>query len=387
MVDPLPAQQDKLVGLFPGIGIFGETSAGAVDGADIVVLAVKPQQMRVAAQALASYVPDVSVVMSIAAGVRMADIGRWLGGFPRLVRAMPNTPALIGEGISGAFALPEAGARGRKLAQRVLEGVGEVLWVGNEELLDAITGVSGSGPAYVFYFLEGLEQAARELGFSKADARMLAYATFTGTVELARRLGAGAGHTARASDVQGRHHGTGNRCAGSGRVKEHFVAAVKAATARARKWATRWAPKASGTMAEQVTRYLLDVVFGLFTYALLLRFAMQLLRAPFRNPLGQAVIALTDWIVKPLRKVLPGCEGRGLGVAGRAVSCSSSCGSSRTTSFSAASACSVRACRSCCGDAGGAGQGRDLAADRDGVRAGDPVVGRSRRAAFRLSMR
>jgi pyrroline-5-carboxylate reductase len=234
VVDPLPAQQDKLVGLFPGIGIFGETSAGAVDGADIVVLAVKPQQMRVAAQALASYVPDVAVVMSIAAGVRMADIGRWLGGFPRLVRAMPNTPALIGEGISGAFALPEAGARGRKLAQRVLEGVGEVLWVGNEEMLDAITGVSGSGPAYVFYFLEGLEQAARELGFSKADARMLAYATFTGTVKL------GAGSELEPGILRAQvtsKGGTTERAIGvleAGCVKEHFVAAVKAATARAR---------------------------------------------------------------------------------------------------------------------------------------------------------
>ncbi|HQR11265.1 MAG TPA: pyrroline-5-carboxylate reductase [Casimicrobiaceae bacterium] len=234
VVDPLPAQQDKLVGQFPGIGIFGETSAGAIDGADIVVLAVKPQQMRSAAQALSSYVPDVPVVMSIAAGVRLADIGRWLGGFPRLVRAMPNTPALIGEGISGAFALPEAGARGRKLAQRVLEGVGDVLWVGSEELLDAITGVSGSGPAYVFYFLEGLEQAARELGFSKADARKLAYATFAGTVKL------GAGSDLEPGILRAQvtsKGGTTERAIGvleAGSVKEHFVAAVKAATARAR---------------------------------------------------------------------------------------------------------------------------------------------------------
>ena len=138
VVESLASQQDKLVGRFPGIGIFGEASAGAIDGADIVVLAVKPQQMRDAAQSVAAHVADVPVVMSIAAGVRLADMSRWMNGYPRLVRAMPNTPALIREGISGAFALPDAGARGRKLAQRVLEGVGTVLWVVREELLDAV---------------------------------------------------------------------------------------------------------------------------------------------------------------------------------------------------------------------------------------------------------
>jgi len=234
VIEPLRSQQDKLVGRFPGVGIFGEASAGAIDGADLLVLAVKPQQMREAAQAVARYVTDVTAVMSIAAGVRLADISRWLGGYPRLVRAMPNTPALIREGISGAFALPEAGARGRKLAQRVLEGVGGVLWVINEDMLDAITGVSGSGPAYVFYFLEGLEQAAQDLGFTKADARTLAYATFAGTVKLAQgselepailraQVTSKGGTTERAITML-----EGDA------VKARFVAAVKAAAARAK---------------------------------------------------------------------------------------------------------------------------------------------------------
>ncbi len=234
VVDPVPTQQDKLVGLFPGIGIFGETSAGAVEGADIVVLAVKPQQMREATRSLASNVADVTVVMSIAAGVRLADISRWLDGFPRLVRALPNTPALIREGISGAFAPPDAGARGRKLAERVLDGVGAVLWVNNEDLLDAITAVSGSGPAYVFYFLEGLEQAARELGFSKEDARTLAYATFAGTVKL------GAGSELEPGILRAQvtsKGGTTERAMSvleASAVKTSFVAAVKAAAARAK---------------------------------------------------------------------------------------------------------------------------------------------------------
>ena len=234
VVESLSSQQDKLVGSFPGIGIFGEASAGAIDGADILVLAVKPQQMREAAQSIAAHVPGVPVVMSIAAGVRLADMSRWMSGYSRLVRAMPNTPALIREGISGAFALPDAGARGRKLAQRVLEGVGAVLWVVREELLDAVTGVSGSGPAYVFYFLEGLEQAAQELGFTKEEARTLAYATFAGTMKLASGSELEPGILRAQVTSKG---GTTERAIGmleTELVKTHFVAAVKAAAVRAK---------------------------------------------------------------------------------------------------------------------------------------------------------
>lgn len=234
VVEPVREQQDNLGRLFPGIGLFGEASAGAVDGADIVVLAIKPQMLREAAQAVARHVADVPVVMSIAAGVRLADISSALGGHPRLVRAMPNTPALIREGISGVFALPEAGARGRKLAQRVLEAVGTVLWVVREDLLDAVTGVSGSGPAYVFYFLEGLEQAAQELGFSKADARTLAYATFNGSVKLASSSELEPAILRVQVTSKG---GTTERAIGmleADNIKARFVTAVKAAAARAK---------------------------------------------------------------------------------------------------------------------------------------------------------
>jgi pyrroline-5-carboxylate reductase len=234
VVEPLRPQQDKLVGLFPGVGIFGEASAGAVDGADIVVLAIKPQQMREAAQALASLVADVPVVMTIAAGVRLADLSRWMGGYPRLVRAMPNTPALVREGISGAFALPDAGARGRELAERVLEGVGKVLWLVREDLLDAVTGVSGSGPAYVLYFLEALEQAAQDLGFTKAEARTLAYQTFAGTIRLAS--GSELEPAILRAQVTSKG-GTTERAIGlleADAVKSRFVAAVKAAAGRAK---------------------------------------------------------------------------------------------------------------------------------------------------------
>jgi pyrroline-5-carboxylate reductase len=149
------------------------------------------------------------------------------------VRAMPNTPALVGAGISGAYAAVEVDAAGRDLAGHVLAAVGEVVWVPREEMLDAVTGISGSGPAYAFYFLEGLEEAARDLGFATADARKLAYATFAGAIKLAQaspespatlraQVTSKGGTTERAL----RHLDERN-------VKAHFIAAVKAAAARA----------------------------------------------------------------------------------------------------------------------------------------------------------
>jgi pyrroline-5-carboxylate reductase len=161
----------------------------AIGDAALVVLAVKPQQMREACAALAPHVSGARAVLSIAAGTRIADIARWLGGYDRVVRAMPNTPALVGAGISGVFAPAAVDAAGRAEAQAVLEAAGEVVWCDDESTLDAITGLSGSGPAYVFYFLEHMERAARGLGLSAADARRLACRTFAGAVKLAEHSG------------------------------------------------------------------------------------------------------------------------------------------------------------------------------------------------------
>jgi pyrroline-5-carboxylate reductase len=163
-----------------------ERPAAATPFGDVVVIAVKPQQMREVARELAPHLRG-ELVLSIAAGIRLADIGRWLGGHVRLARCMPNTPALIGAGVTGLYARPEAGPEGRRNAQSILEAVGEVIWVENEALLDPVTAVSGSGPAYVFYFIEALEQAARELGLDEAGARRLAIGTFRGAAELAAR--------------------------------------------------------------------------------------------------------------------------------------------------------------------------------------------------------
>jgi pyrroline-5-carboxylate reductase len=147
---------------------------------------------------------------------------------------MPNTPALIGKGISGAYALPGVDAAGRALAAQVLEAGGELVWVGDEAMLDAVTGVSGSGPAYVFYFIEALEQAARELGFAAADARKLAFATFSGALALAQSSNAEPA-TLRAQVTS--KGGTTERALATlegDAVKTRIIAAVKAAAVRAR---------------------------------------------------------------------------------------------------------------------------------------------------------
>ena len=167
---------------------FGVTCIGTVEAADslgeAVVLAVKPQQMRAAAQALKARLTR-ELVITIAAGIRLVDLSRWLGGYATLVRCMPNTPALIGAGISGLYASAAVGAAQRAQAESILGAVGATLWVAQESQLDPVTAISGSGPAYVFYFIEALQQAAQEMGFSAEDARKLAIETFVGTARLA----------------------------------------------------------------------------------------------------------------------------------------------------------------------------------------------------------
>ena len=151
---------------------------------DLLVLAVKPQQMRNAVAPLVGKLGD-AVVVSIAAGLGMAALSRWLGGHRRIVRSMPNTPALIGAGITGLCALPEVDAAGRAAAERVLRAVGSTVWIDDEERMDAVTAISGSGPAYVFLFIEALQQAAADLGFTPEQGRQLAIGTVQGAAALA----------------------------------------------------------------------------------------------------------------------------------------------------------------------------------------------------------
>jgi pyrroline-5-carboxylate reductase len=153
------------------------------NAADVLVLAVKPQDMRGALEGLSGL--DQKLVISIAAGVRVDALSRWLQGHRKLVRCMPNTPALIGEGIAALYALPEVSAAQRQQAEGILRAVGEVVWVADESLLDPVTAVSGSGPAYVFWFIEQLAASGEKLGLPKTTSLKLAMHTVLGAAKLA----------------------------------------------------------------------------------------------------------------------------------------------------------------------------------------------------------
>lgn len=152
---------------------------------DVIMLAVKPQQLKALAVALAPLL-NQQLIISIAAGIRLADLSRWLGQHAHIVRAMPNTPAQIQAGITGLYALPAVSSAHRNMATATLNAAGKVLWVDQETDLDAVTAISGSGPAYVFYLIEALEQAAIALGLNAEQAKLLSISTFAGASQLAQ---------------------------------------------------------------------------------------------------------------------------------------------------------------------------------------------------------
>lgn len=186
VVEPLPATREALVARYRVHA--SEVPDSVTRAADTLVLAVKPQDLRAALAAIAP-VPPEQLIISIAAGVRLADISRWLGGHRRLVRAMPNMPALIGCGVSALHALPEVGAAQRSRAETVLGAVGAIVWVEDERLLDPVTALSGSGPAYVFWFIEQLAASGEAMGLPRAIAARLALETVLGAARLAAQSG------------------------------------------------------------------------------------------------------------------------------------------------------------------------------------------------------
>jgi pyrroline-5-carboxylate reductase len=216
---------------------FGVSSHAAPNaktaGSDVVLVAVKPQQLHAAAESLLPLLKS-QLVVTIAAGIRSADLSRWLGTYGRIVRAMPNTPALVLAGVSVLYPMPSVTPEDRQVAEGILGAVGSTLWVEREDLMDTVTAVSGSGPAYVFYFIEALEQAGRDLGLTPSDARRLSLETFFGAVQLARdseeepavlraRVTSKGGTTERAL-----------RSMEAGRVKPLIIDAVRQAADRSR---------------------------------------------------------------------------------------------------------------------------------------------------------
>ena len=182
VIELSPAAREKLAARFP----VRVTTAPdvAMKGADTVVLAVKPQDMKRALASLGSEVRG-ALVISVAAGISIDRLSRWLGGHRKIVRCMPNTPALIGAGISGLFASPEVNAGEKRAAETILRAVGEVVWLAEERLLDPVTAVSASGPAYVFWFIEQLAASAEKLGIPKDAALKMAKQTVLGAAQLA----------------------------------------------------------------------------------------------------------------------------------------------------------------------------------------------------------
>jgi pyrroline-5-carboxylate reductase len=229
-VDVLPQALNRLEQQY-GIRTSSD-SAAAARNADCLVLAVKPQQLREVARGLAPAISN-QLIISIAAGIRGGDLARWLGPAARIVRAMPNTPALVAAGITGLHAMPGVSTTQREDAERILGAVGSTFWVDSEHDLDAVTAVSGSGPAYVFYFIEALEQAALELGLPAAAARQSALATFAGAVKLAMEDGTDPATLRARVTSKG---GTTERAIGmldDSAVKSAFVSAVRGAAERA----------------------------------------------------------------------------------------------------------------------------------------------------------
>lgn len=173
-----------------GVQVIGALDQIAFDFSknNVVVMAIKPQDFNVIAKGLSSRLKHASapgpLILSIAAGIRIKDMSRWLD-HERCVRAMPNTPALIGKGITGLFADAAVNQSDRTLAETICSAVGQTVWVNEEKLMDAVTAVSGSGPAYVFAFLEAMQSSGEKLGLDAATARKLAYATLEGATQLA----------------------------------------------------------------------------------------------------------------------------------------------------------------------------------------------------------
>lgn len=214
-------------------GISADTAPDAtLKDADALVLAVKPQVMRQACEATRPHLGQ-PLVVSVAAGIRATDIARWLG-LAAVVRTMPNTPALIGRGVTGMAATAQVASAQRELAESILRTAGDVVWFDDEAKLDAVTAVSGSGPAYVFYFIEALARAASELGLTAEQSRRLAVQTFVGAAQLA------AESSEPLSTLRGRVTSKGGTTAAAldwleaNAVEARIVEAVHAAHRRAR---------------------------------------------------------------------------------------------------------------------------------------------------------
>ena len=185
VIEPFEEQRSKLKAQF-GVQAFESSGAASVQlaSAALVVWAVKPQTFKDAALA-SRFHTKTALHLSVAAGIRSDSIAHWLGT-EHVVRAMPNTPALVGKGMTALFARAAVSPAGRALVERVIQTTGQFIWLDEEAKLDAVTALSGSGPAYVFYFMEAMIEAGVAMGLTRAQAQKLAIGTFSGASSLAK---------------------------------------------------------------------------------------------------------------------------------------------------------------------------------------------------------
>ncbi len=236
VVEPFEAARTALKTKF---GIDALPSAtDALAAADLVVWAVKPQTFREAAAAAAPYTAQ-ALHLSVAAGITTDSIALWLGT-SRIVRAMPNTPALVGKGMTGLFARPDVDTTGQALIERVIGTTGQFVWVQAEEQLDAVTALSGSGPAYVFLFLEAMTQAGVDMGLTAAQSYQLAVATFQGASELAARSDEPAAVLRERVTSKGGTTYAAITHMQQTQLPEHFIAALRKAQTRAQELAAEF---------------------------------------------------------------------------------------------------------------------------------------------------
>jgi len=230
VVDPGTAQRDKLHG---ELGVRTLAAADAtLAPASTVVWAVKPQLFNAAAAPCAAFVAN-ALQLSVMAGIRSDAIVRATCA-ARVVRTMPNTPALVGQGMTGLFARDAVSAADRAGVEAVLAPTGRLLWVAREDDLDAVTALSGSGPAYVFYFVEAMMEAAEQMGLSAEQGKALALATFAGATSLAQASpDTPALLRERVTSKGGTTYAALSSLEASG-VKTAFISALKAAQRRAR---------------------------------------------------------------------------------------------------------------------------------------------------------
>ncbi|NOY63607.1 MAG: pyrroline-5-carboxylate reductase [Gammaproteobacteria bacterium] len=183
--DPDSEKAAALRQRFPNIEITNN-NVTAASGADVIVMAVKPQRLKMVAQELAPALNGSDAfILSIAAGIREADLNQWLGGDRAVVRTMPNTPALIQSGATALYANQQVSESQRGIAESIMRAVGLTLWLDDEAQMDVVTALSGSGPAYFFLIMEALEDAACQLGLDRESARLLTLQTAFGATKMA----------------------------------------------------------------------------------------------------------------------------------------------------------------------------------------------------------